>query len=270
MMNERIGTTLYRGASSDLPHPLRVVVLVPEAPLILLLGAGFAVFGSPLLAAATATLAVAFFVRAAALYIARSLVGAGRHRDAEALARVALTVYPWSADALALRGTLLISSSPAEAEPLLRRSLALLPGRAAVHAALSGALLERGRHTEAAAEARRALELDRSCAVAYLHLAQADIRAGASPTAVEDWLRAGLSATRDAEMETMLRCALAWHLVGQERCAEARLATSGVEATLQRCGDITRSRLRVRLCELLVAQGQTERARELLSSCAAG
>ncbi|HWQ15068.1 MAG TPA: tetratricopeptide repeat protein [Roseiflexaceae bacterium] len=270
MTNERIGLTWYGGQPGDLSRLGRLALLVPEAPLLLLLGGGsLALGGSPLLGALAPVLALSFSVRAVALFLARWLLLAARYRDADALARVALAIHPWSADALALRGVLaLASGEPAEAERQLRRSARLLPGRAAVYAALSGALLELGRPTEAAAAARQALELNGGCAAAYLHLAEAEQHGGALPSAVEDWLRAGLAAAPDPETETTLRCALAWHLVGQGRGAEARLATAGVEATLPRCTKAHQSHLRVRLCELLVAQGQTERARELLRGAA--
>jgi tetratricopeptide (TPR) repeat protein len=269
MTNERIGMTWYGGRPGDLSRFGRLSLLVPEAPLLLLCGGAYLVLGRPpLLGALAAALAVSFAVRAASLFLARWLLLAARYSDADALARVALAIHPWSADALALRGALaLASGSAAEAEALLRRSAQLLPGRASVYAALSGALLELGRMAEAASAARQALELDRGCATAYLHLAEAEHH-DVLPTAVEDWLRAGLAAARDPETETTLRCALAWHLVGQERGAEARLATAGIEATLPRCTEAHQSRLRVRLCELLVAQGQTARARELLRGVA--
>jgi tetratricopeptide (TPR) repeat protein len=241
------------------------LLLVPEAPLLLVSLAGFVVAGGPLSAAMAAVVAASFGVRAAALVLAQRLVAVANERDALAFVRVALAMHPWSADALGLRGVLAVAAGELVlAEQLFRRSLALLPGRAAVHAALSGVLLERGEPLEAAREARRALELDPLCAAAQLHLAQAELLTGLPSAVVEDRLRAGLLVAADPETETTLRCALAWHLMGQDRRAEARLATTGIEATLPLCTVAYRERLRLRLCELLVAQGQTERARELL------
>lgn len=270
MITERAEMTLHGGWPRDLSRLGRLSLLVPEAPALLVLLPAFLVLGRPaLLGALASALALSYCVRAAAIFLSRSMLRSERHTDADALARVALAIYPWSADALALRGLLALSRGETElAERLLRRSDALLPGRAAVVAALSAALLEQGRTAEAASAARRALELDRGCAPAYLCLAEAEQGVGAVPAAVEDWLRAGLAAARDPETETTLRCALAWHLVSQERGAEARLATSGIEAALPRCTQAHQSRLRVRLCELLVAQGQVERARELLCGAA--
>lgn len=268
MTNDRI-SPLLRGRLPSLTTFGRLMLLVPEAPLLLLLVCGFLWGRSPLLGALAAVVALNFGVRAAALYLAGWLLRAGRLGDADALLRVAQVMHPWSADVLALRGVLaLLGGQARQAEVLLRRSAGLLPGRAAVYAAWSAALIELGDGPQAAAVARQAIAADKGCAAAYLHLAEAERQTGASPMAVEDCLRAGLAVARDPETETTLRCALAWHLVEQERCAEARLATSGVEATLRRCTEAHQSRLRLRLCELLVAQGQTERARELLQGAA--
>jgi Flp pilus assembly protein TadD len=270
MTNERAGASLYSGTSPRLTTLGHLALLVPETPSLLLLFCGYYLFGRPpLLGALAAVVALSFGVRGVALLMARRLLGAGRHRDADAFVRVALAMHPWSADALALRGMLaLADGSPEEAERLLRRSAALFPGRPAIAAARSAALVELGRFAEGAAAARQAIGLDKGCATAYLYLAEAEQLAGTPAAAVEDWLRAGLAVARDPETETTLRCALAWHLVKQERCAEARLATAGVEATLGRCREVHQSRMRVRLCELLVAQGQTDRARELLQGVA--
>ena len=268
MTNRRTGTLLPGGL--DIARVRRLALLVPEAPILLVLVTGFVLLGrNPLVGALTSVVALSFGVRWSALLLAWVALNAARLGDAEALVRIAQAMHPWSADALALRGTLALHRGQnAQAAQLLGRSLALLPDRPAVHAAHSAALLEIGQGREAAHAARQALELNGQCAAAYLHLAQAESMAGAEASMVEDQLRAGIVFAQDPETETTLRCALAWHLVGQQRCAEARLATSGVEATLLRCTEAHRSRLRLRLCELLVAQGQTERARELLQGVA--
>jgi tetratricopeptide (TPR) repeat protein len=266
MTNERGGAATRGGRRAYAARTGRLLLLVPEAPLLLVSLAGFvATGGGPLPAAVAAVVAASFGVRVVALLLAQRLLAAAGERDALAFVRVALAMHPWSADALALRGALAVAAGELPvAETLFRRSLALLPGRAAVHAALSGVLLERGESAEAACEARRALDIDSNCAAAHLHLAQAELLAGLPSAVIEDRLRAGLVAAHDPETETTLRCALAWHLMGQDRRAEARLATTGIEATLPLCTVAYRERLRLRLCELLVAQGQTERARELL------
>jgi len=245
----------------------RLTLLTPEAPLLaLLLGIYLGVGRAPLVGGLAALVALCFGVRATALFLARQALAAGFERDAQALSQVALALHPWSADALAISGAAALLAGDAErAERLLGRSEALIGGRAAVAAARSGALLHLDRVIEAAAAARQALAHDATCAAALLHLAQAEHRTGASPSVVEDRLRAGLRAAPNAETEATIRCALAWHLIGQDRHAEARLATSGVEAALPRCAPHHRQRLRALLCALLVAQGQAERAREHLS-----
>src|SRR5205823_2638182 len=85
-----------------------------------------------------------FMIRTAALHLARAAMEAGRRAEAGELVKVALMLYPWSADALALQGVLALTSGmPAEAEQRLRRAIALLPGQPTFHAAFSVALLPR-------------------------------------------------------------------------------------------------------------------------------
>lgn len=258
------------GGRAALVRLCRLVILVPEAPILAGLLGAYAAFGeAPIPGAAALVVALAFGVRAASLLLAQRALAHSELTEAAALLRVAGALHPWSADTLALRGALALAHEDAAlAARLLRRSLELLPGRPAIHAALSGALLELGLPSDAAQEARRALDLDAGCAEALLHLAESDRRAGAPQGLVEDRLRAGIAAAHTLETEAALRCALAWHLVGQERRAEARLATSGIEATLTRVAAPARDRLRLRLCELLLAQGQAERARELMAGAA--
>lgn len=241
-----------------------VLLLVPEAPLIAALVCVYLVLGGlPLVGLLVALLIIGFMARAAALHLARIALEQGRTSAAGALVQVALALYPWSADGLALQGALaLASGEPELAAARLRRAIALLPGQASFYAALSGALLELGRPSEAAAAARQALALDERCAIAHLHLAEADQALGAPATTIEDRLRAGLVVATDPATEATIRCALAGHLLGEQRFAEATLTLHGAEALLPRCQAGYQAALRLRLAELLLAQGQTERARE--------
>jgi tetratricopeptide (TPR) repeat protein len=242
----------------------RALLLVPEAPLIAALLCVYWAFGEPpLLGVAVALMIVAFIARWLALAGARLALEAAHFRQADALAQIALALYPWSADALALRGaTALASGRAEEAESALRRANLLLPGQPNLHAALSGALLAQGRSVEAAASARQALMLAPAHAIAHLYLAEAEQAAGAPPEAVEERLRAGLAAAALPEAEAAIRCALGAHLLAERRIAEATLTLHGAEALLPRCRPARQIELRVRIAELLIAQGQIERARE--------
>ncbi|MFL5802302.1 MAG: hypothetical protein ACJ8CR_11255 [Roseiflexaceae bacterium] len=248
----------------------RMLLLVPEAVLLVVLLCAYTIWPDPLIALLVVLLVVAFIVRAAALHLARAAIERGRVAEASALLRVALLLNPWSPDALALEGALaLMSGAPALAVVRLRRAIGLLPGQPAFHAALSGGLLELGRPVEAAQAAQVALALDLRCAVAHLHLAQAERARGAAAQVVEDRLRAGLATEPSPAAEAVIRCVLAAHLLAEQRIAEATLTLHGAEALLPRCPTPSQAMLRIRLGEILIAQGQIERAQEYIQSAAA-
>jgi tetratricopeptide (TPR) repeat protein len=126
-----------------------------------------------------------------------------------------------------------------------------------------------GRPAEAAQAAQAALALDLRCAVAHLHLAQAEQARGATAQVVEDRLRAGLATQPSPAAETVIRCVLAAHLLAEQRIAEATLTLHGAEALLPRCPAPSQAMLRIHLGEILIAQGQIERAQEYIQSAAA-
>jgi tetratricopeptide (TPR) repeat protein len=242
----------------------RALLLAPEAALLAALLSIYQALGEPpTVALLIALLIVGFIVRAAALHLARAALERGRRSEAATLLQIALALYPWSADALALQGVLaLTGGAPALAEARMRRAIALLPGQPAFHAALSGALIELGRPGEAAQSAREALALDSRCTVAYLHLAEAERAHGAPAHTFEDRLREGLAATAAPAAEAAIRCALVGHLLAERRLSEATLTLHGAEALLPHCPAPAQAALRFHLGELLIAQGQVERARE--------
>ena len=242
----------------------RMLLLVPEAVLLVaLMYAYLALREPPLIGLLVALLIVGFMIRTAALHLGRAALEQGRRAEASALVTVALALYPWSADAIALHGVLALTSGlPEIAEARLRRAITLLPGQSLFHALFSAALLDLERPAEAAEAARQSLALDRHCAVAYLYLAEAERSLGVAATLVEDRLRAGMAEVATPADEAALRCALAGHLLAEQRIAEATLTLYGAEALLPRCSTSRQVALRFRLGELLIAQGQVERARE--------
>lgn len=242
----------------------RSLLLAPEGALFVVALSIYAALGAtPALVVLMGIAALSFAVRASALHLGRLALERARYREADALLHVALFLNPWSADALALRGTLaLVTGAPEAAESALRRALALMPNQPAFHAALSGALLDLGRGVEAAHSARRALRLDPDYAIGHLYLAEAERASGAPPSEVEDRLRAGLRADAAPEATAALNCALAAHLFAEGRAAEGTLALHAVEALLPRCSIGRQAALRYHLGELLLANGQVERARE--------
>src|SRR5690242_841166 len=102
----------------------RALLLVPEAALIAaLLCAYWALDQPPMIGLALTILIVGFIARTIALVGARMALEGAHPHEAETLADVALALYPWSADGLALRGAIaLVSGRPALAEQALQRS----------------------------------------------------------------------------------------------------------------------------------------------------
>src|SRR5262245_3365965 len=118
----------------------RALLLAPEAVPLTALMCVYLAWRVPLVALLAALLVIAFMVRAAALHMARALIERGQTDEAGALIKLALLLYPWSPDALALAGfAALTRGDAAQAEERLRQALDLLPGQPAFHAALSGA-----------------------------------------------------------------------------------------------------------------------------------
>ncbi len=204
-------------------------------------------------------------LRIGLLYFTQKLLETGRMTAAERCGRIAHRLYPWSADALALRGVIALSIGEYDqAAVLLRNSLALYPHAAATQTALCGALLMVGRLAAARMAAQAAIVLDPQRAVAYLYLAEIEQIEGRSALEVEDTLRRGLTVAQSNDDQAALRCALAGLLISQGRMAETALVLAGIESLIAGCSLAAQHRLRGRYGELLIAQGQIERAREYL------
>lgn len=260
--------TMAQPASGRLARKLSTIgqrlLLAPEGVIIFGLLVAFVILGGQQgIALLVAALTVWFIARMVALHLGRVALEAARYREAGALLQVAMALYPWSADTLALRGTLsLACGAPEAAVRDLQRAMQLLPGRPTYAIGLSSALLDLGRSIEAAAAARQALAFDDRQPLAYLVLAEAERASGVPLRHVEDWLRRGIAVAHDPEVTAALQCALASCLFADERTAEAMLALHTAEALLSRCAVARQAELRFYLGELLTARGQIERARE--------
>jgi tetratricopeptide (TPR) repeat protein len=264
MTNQRRSVVPIARRSDVLAWLGRMLLLVPEAALLVALVCAYlALREPPLLGILIALLILGFMIRIAALHLGRAALDQDRRMAASALITVALAFYPWSADALALQGVFALTGGlPKIAEARLRQAIGLLPGQALFHALLSAALLDLGQPSAAAEAARQSLALDHHCAVAYLYLAEAEQALGVAALLVEDRLRAGLVEVATPADEAAIRCALAAHLIAEQRIAEATLTLYGAEALIPRCSPSRQVALRFRLGELLIAQGQVERAHE--------
>lgn len=265
---DAISISWQRGILNSIAQAL---VLVPEALLIaLLLCVYWAIGAPPLVGLLVTLLIISFITRLLALVAARRSFDHARYHEASILAQIGLALYPLSADALALQGAIeLALGRPAVAEPMLQKAIALLPRRASMYAALSSAQLALGRPVEATEMAQVAIALEPDSAIIHLHLAEAEQASGVAHLEVEDRLRAGLALASSPEDEAALRCALGALLIAEERSAEAMLTLRGAEALMPRCRPARQLELRVRLGELMIAQGQIERAREQFRNVAA-
>ncbi|MBC8161175.1 MAG: hypothetical protein H7Z42_08140 [Roseiflexaceae bacterium] len=264
MSNPTSTTTRLNVVAGMLNWLGRCLLIVPEAALLVVLLAVYPALGMPLtLALIVVLLITVFTIRTLALQIAQLAIAAGRLDDAKALLWLAQVLYPYSADTLALQGTLLMAEGALEqAEQALRSAVRLLPTQPSFHVALSSALIELGRPVEAARSAKQALMLAPEFAQAYLCLAEAERASGTTNAGTEKLLRIGLGFTKRAEEQVALQCALAAYLLSERRIAEAALVLRGVEAILPGCPAPRRAALHSMLGELRVSQGQTERVRE--------
>ncbi|MDZ4721454.1 MAG: hypothetical protein SH847_23575 [Roseiflexaceae bacterium] len=266
MANDQLHPAAFSGWAYRLLPLGRQLLLVPEAALMVgFVGISVALGGSTMTGTVIVLLTILLVARVGAIYLAQATLAAARYAEAEQIARFANFLHPWSADTLALRGVIaLMSGSQERSIWFLQRSLALFPAAAATQAALSGALLSLGRGSAARIAAQQALELDPSCAVAFLYLAEAERIDGISALEVEDTLRSGLTVAQRADDVVALRCALAALLLSEDRAAEVSLMLGGLDRLIEHCTPAVQARLRFRYGELLLAHGQIDRAREYL------
>jgi tetratricopeptide (TPR) repeat protein len=246
----------------------RQLLLVPEALFLLLLLCRHMDSGIPPVTTLPALGLIGWFVtRFVLICLARRALDQARYPRAAWLIRVAFWLYPYSADARALQGTIALAQGDAEAAVAeLRQAIMLYPGHAMLHATRSGALLEAGQTVEACREAMHALALDPNCAPAYLHLAHAGQALAVPADLIEAHLRRGLQAAPAPIDEAALRCTLAALLLDVERPVEAQLALVGIEVLLLHGSVPQRAGLHYYLGELRRAIGDSDAARRHFSA----
>lgn len=156
----------------SLEQIVQQLLLIPEAPVLLgLLLIGWAYDFPPFISIATFLVIAFFIVRLSLLWTAAYELERARYRIADRLMRLALRIYPWSADALAVRARYLSAQGDdLAAEQTLRRAAHFAPTNADIHGALAGTLLLRGEFAAAREEAIHARQLAVS-PIATQHLA---------------------------------------------------------------------------------------------------
>src|SRR5215212_632033 len=104
-MTNRRRSVVPLARSDALAKVGRMVLLVPEAALLVALVCVYlALHEPPVLGLLIALLILGFMIRMAALHLGRAALEQDRRVAAGALITVALALYSWSADALALQG----------------------------------------------------------------------------------------------------------------------------------------------------------------------
>ncbi|NNJ09881.1 tetratricopeptide repeat protein [Chloroflexales bacterium ZM16-3] len=240
----------------------RQLLLVPEAVILLMLLCLNAALGpAPMLAVGGIGIVLWFIARVALLYGGKLAVESGRYGRAETMAQIALRLYPLSADAHALLGTVYLSHGKADAAiRALARAVRYYPLEASLHAALSAALLEGERLHEALISAGTALLLDPTCAPAYLSHASAEEQLDAPPELVERHLRAGLEQPAAPADEAALCCALARVLIRRGYVDKAQIALARAELLLPKSQLPQRAGLHYQIGEALRLTGDSEAA----------
>ncbi len=246
----------------------RQLLLVPESVLLLTLLCMHAMLGAPLLTALIGLGLIGCFVcRTTLMHLARQALKEANYARADRLSRLALALYPYSADAQGLRAALFMARGQTKAaEEALRRAIAYYPYQAVLYAALSGVLIEDNRPIEAQWAATHALVINPRCALAHLHLAQVAQQLNAAPAIIEQHLRNGLHGQAEPSEEAALRCALAALLLNQGRQSEAQFILVGAEALLARCPAPQRASLHYHLGELRRTIGDLDAARNHFSA----
>lgn len=247
-------------------HSIRIsryMLLVPEAPLLIVLLIAHLYTGNHL-PSALAGLALAgwFALRVGLLWLARRHIAEADYSRAGQLLKITRCLHPFSADVYTMIGILNLARGQTEAAIIaLQRAINYFPGHSDLHTLLSGALLEHGEIESAFLEARRAISFDPQNGGAYLHLASTEQALGTAPEITERHLRQGLERCIDPADEAALRCALADLLSKNCRQHEAQLVLAGITSLLERCPPAERAGLHFYLGELYRQIGEADTAR---------
>ncbi|WP_129631265.1 tetratricopeptide repeat protein [Candidatus Oscillochloris fontis] len=242
----------------------RQLLLVPEAILFVTLLCMHSLYGpNPLLAFLGIMLMFWFLLRIGLLALARRAVDAAHYQRGLQLAQIALRLYPLSADAHALLGSIYLGmGKPSAAISALRQAVRYYPLQAGLYVALSAALLEDEQPQAALEAASLALRLDPRYAPAYLHHASASEALRNNPILIESYLRHGLAHPATPADEAALRCALARVLLHQGHMSEARHMLEHAETLLPASPTPQRAELHFQIGEILRMSGQPDAARD--------
>jgi Tfp pilus assembly protein PilF len=195
-------------------------------------------------------------VRLSLLWTAAYELERARYRIADRLVRLALRIYPWSADALAVRARFLSAQGDdLAAEQMLRRAAHFAPTNADIHGALAGALLQRGEFAAAREAAIRARQLATS-PIALQHLAWLALHVDHDAAKAQRLLRSAEPEHLDAPLAAPLLVLLAEVQVARNATDAALGTMARIENVLPACPLPQQAELAYHLGRLRTAAGQ--------------
>jgi tetratricopeptide (TPR) repeat protein len=237
---------------------VRYLVLIPEAPLllVLMLLAWLWQF-PPLLSLVAALTALWFVVRTSILLLAEQRLVQGDDRRAGWLAQAALRLHPWSVDALLMQAQVYTRQSKhAAAEHLLRRAVMLDIMHGDAEAALATNLLAQGRKPPKIASARLTRYAASISPALLHHHAQLALHAENDPLKAMDVLERARLDRLPARTSMPLWLLLAEAYVAQERHDDARTTLRGLEGELHSCARVQQAEVLYHLGRLWSALGE--------------
>ncbi len=234
LWSELAGWEQARKPAGQIRHQL---LLIPEAPALLaLLLVGWAWSFPPAIGALAAFIVTIFVLRLLLLSSAAQQLERAAYSQADRLTRAALRIYPWSADALALRAHgLFLQGEDAAAEALLRRAVRLAPDSDVIHSALAGVLLARGEWPGGRAHAAYAAKLAAGSPYAARHLAWLALHVEGDPIAAQHILSTIPMEELPAPLAAPLLGLLAEAQLARGATHLARLTLPAIEAALSAC-----------------------------------
>lgn len=248
----------------------RQLLLVPEAPILFVLLSLYYGWGAGLsLATLALFVALWFGLRMGLLVGARRAFEQGNYARAATLAQWAVSLYPYSADALGMLGMAhLADGRIGDAVKQLQRATVYYPWQPGLHTALATALLEAGYARAAHATVQHALRLEPTYGPAYLALADAEMHLGASDERVEALLRQGLQNHPAPVDAAAMECSLAACLLRRNATDAARQALRTAEQLLPATPPLPRAGLHFQLGELWRTLGDFDTARNHFAASA--
>lgn len=219
---------------------VRWLVLIPEAPLLVLLALwAWLLHFPPLLSMVAVLVVLWFFVRSAVLLLAEHAFVHGDHRRALPLADVGLRMHPWSVDALLLRAHVAMQHGHhAAADAWLQRAVRLDAPHGDAHAAWIANQLAQGRTPPSTTPQ---IEHGNVSPALLHHYACVALHEEHNAAKALNLLQRATSERLPASTNMPLLLLLAQAYIVQGQFAQASATLQHCEAQLARCGRVQRA-----------------------------